>query len=69
MSFAEEILDAAVQELKDEAVELIPVAISAIKGLLQGQPPERVISRAERDALANYAQKRLDQALERGKGG
>jgi hypothetical protein len=59
MSVAEEILDAAIQELKDEAVELIPVAISAIKGLLQGQPPERV----------NYAQKRLDQALERGKGG
>ncbi len=65
MSFGEEILDAAIQELKEEAAELVPIAISAIKGLIQGEPPERVISRAERDALATYAQNRLDRALER----
>lgn len=67
MSVAEELLDAVVQEIKEEAVELIPIAFAALKGLLDGQPPERVLARAERDALADYAQRRLDAALERSK--
>jgi hypothetical protein len=66
---AEQILDALVEELKDNAIDLLPVAISALQGLLQGQPPERVLGRAEREALATYAQNRLDRALDRGKGG
>lgn len=65
MSVAEQLLDAVVQEVKDEAVELIPVALEALKGLLAGHPPERVLSHASREALAIYAQKRLDAALER----
>lgn len=65
MSVAEELLDAVVQEVKDEAVELVPVAFEALKGLLAGNPPERVLTRASREALANYAQRRLDAALER----
>ena len=69
VSVAEELLDQVVQELKDEALELVPVAVTALKGLLQGQAPERVLSRAEREALADYAQRRLDAALERGRGG
>lgn len=67
MSQAAALLDAVVEEIKDEAVELIPIAFTALKGLLDGQPPEKVLSRAEREALATYAQKRLDAALERSK--
>lgn len=65
MTTAEQMLDVVVRELKEEAVELIPVAVEALIGLRGGQPPEQVLSHASRQALADYAQRRLDAALER----
>jgi hypothetical protein len=68
VSVASALLDQVVQELKDEALELVPIAVAALQGLLKGHPPEQVLSHAERQALADYAQRRLDAALERGRG-
>lgn len=39
------------------------VVLRAIQGLLAGTPPERVVTAADRELLADYAQKRLDRAL------
>lgn len=55
---------ALLAKLAEELVEeLVPVGISALRGLAQGKPPEAVLSQAERDVLARVGQKRLDDAL------
>jgi hypothetical protein len=55
--------DAIVELLKDAGEELLPVIGKAIQGLIAGKPPEQVLSQAERDILADQAEKRLDAAL------
>jgi len=55
---------AAVLGLIEDAAEVvIPVLGKAIQGLLAGKPPEQVLSQAERQLLADAADKRLDAAL------
>lgn len=49
-------------------VEEVPETLTGIifrvvEGLLIGKKPEEVVSHAERELLADYAQKRLDRAL------
>lgn len=48
----------------DEVPEsLVGIVFRAIRGLLAGDPPEAILSKAERELLADYAQQRLDRAL------
>lgn len=48
----------------DEVPEtLAGIIFRAVKGLVEGKEPKDVITAAERDLLADYAQQRLDRAL------
>lgn len=60
-----ELLRQIIDELDDV---LVPIAAKALTALLKGEDPKATLTRAERDAIAEYSQKRFDQALERGKG-
>lgn len=55
--------EAIIELLKEAAEELLPVIGKAVQGLMAGKPPEQVLTQAERDVLADQAQKRLDAAL------
>lgn len=57
-----------VDKIADEAIELIPVAIKALEGLLAGKPPEQVLAHAEREVIARQAQKVFDDALKNAHG-
>lgn len=45
------------------AEPLVPIVFKAIDGLLAGKPPEQVLSQAERDALAEAADRAIDEAF------
>lgn len=48
----------------DEVPEtLMGIVFRVVQGLLAGKEPKDVIGHAERELLADYAQKRLDHAL------
>ena len=55
--------DTVLELIENAAEELIPVIGKALQGLLNGQPPEQVLNHAERQVLADAAQKRIDDAL------
>lgn len=55
--------DTVLELVENAAEHLIPVIGKALQGLLAGTPPEQVLSQAERQLLADAADKRLDDAL------
>lgn len=62
MTMTKELLHKVADELVEE---LIPIAVTALQGLIAGRPPAAVITVAQRTTLAAYAQRRMDAALKR----
>lgn len=62
------VLREVANKLIEEAPELIPVAVKALQGLLAGDPPEKVLSHAERELIAQRSQRLFDDALKNAHG-
>jgi len=55
--------DALLELVEKLAEPLVPIVGKAINGLLSGKPLEEVLTRAERDTLAEAADAEIDRAF------
>lgn len=59
----------ALLKLIDELDDVVvPIAGKVLDAVFAGKPWKAELSKAEREAISKYSQKRFDQALARGKG-